>query len=128
MKKLIVYMAMALVMAGSIAYSTYAQSRNRSVNVTISSDVMVNDTLIKKGDYRARVNFETGELTLLDKGEVIATVKGQVVERNMKSRYTAISLKETEKGRKLTGLMLEGDKRALVLNDFSTTTTTAEEQ
>lgn len=128
MKKLFVYFAVALVAAGSISYSTYAQSNKRSVDVSISSDVMLDNTLVRKGDYRARVDFETGELTLMNNGDVIATVKGQVVEREMKSRYTAVSLRDTGSGRKMVGLMLAGDKRTLVLNDLSNTTTTAEEK
>lgn len=128
MKKTVVYMIAALMMVGSISLTGLAQGKKKSVDVTLSSDVMVNNTLVKKGDYRAKVDFETGEMTLIDNGDVIATIKGQVVEREMKSRYTAISLKDVEGGRKLVGLIVQGERRALVLNDFSTTTTTAEEQ
>lgn len=128
MKKSVMYMIAALMMVGSISLTGLAQGKKKSVDVTLSSDVMVNNTLVRKGDYRAKVDFETGEMTLIDKGNVIATVKGQVVEREMKSRHTAISLKDVDGGRKLVGLMVQGEKRALVLNDFSTTTTTAEEQ
>ncbi|MGE0101347.1 MAG: hypothetical protein AB7H86_04855 [Blastocatellales bacterium] len=128
MKKSVVYMIAALMMVGSISLTGLAQGKKKSVDVTLSSDVMVNNTLVRKGDYRAKVDFETGEMSLIENGNVIATVKGQVVEREMKSRHTAISLKDVDGGRKLVGLMVQGERRALVLNDFSTTTTTAEEQ
>jgi len=129
MKKSVVYMIAALMMVGSISLTGLAQGKKqRTVDVTLSSDVMVNNTLVKKGDYRAKVDFETGEMSLIDNGDVITTIKGQVVEREMKSRYTAISLKDVDGGRKLVGLMVQGERRTLVLNDFSTTTTTAEEQ
>ena len=128
MKKLFVYFAVALVAAGSISYSTYAQSNKRSVDASISCDAMRRKTLARKVYYRGRFNFETGELTLMNNGEVIATVKGQVVEREMKSRYTAVSLRDTGSGRKMVGLMLAGDKRTLVLNDLSNTTRRAEEK
>ena len=128
MKRLVVYVAVALMMVGTISFTAVAQSKKRTVDVTLSSDVMVSNTLIKKGDYQARVDFETGEMTLMDNGDVIATTKGQVVERDSKARYTAVSLKDTDNGRKLVGLIVQGEKRTLVLNDFSTTTTTAEEQ
>lgn len=128
MKKSVIYMIAALMMVGSISLTGLAQGKKKSVNVTLSSDVMVNNTLVRKGDYRAKVDFETGEMSLIENGNVIATVKGQVVEREMKSRHTAISLKDVDGGRKLVGLMVQGERRALVLNDFSTTTTTAEEQ
>lgn len=128
MKKLFVSLTVALVVMGSAIYPSFAQSKKRTVDVRISSDFMVDTTLIKKGDYRARVDFETGEMTLMDRGDVVAMVKGEIVEREMKSPHTAVSFKDTESGRKLVGLMMAGEKRALVLNNASKATTTTEEQ
>lgn len=117
MKKLQMRVLAALLVTAALSYSALAQGKAKTVEVTIGQDILVNETLVKKGSYKARFDTGSGEISLLDGGKVIATAKGRVVENNAKSRYTALSLSDTEKGRVLIGMSVEGDKRTIVIGE-----------
>lgn len=40
--------------------------------LTLTRDVSVNGTVVKKGTYKVKINRETGEMTILDGKEIVA--------------------------------------------------------
>lgn len=85
-----------------------------------SSDVMVGNTMVKKGFYLVKYNTETGMLKVVDEGEgnkVIAMAKA-TVKMNDKDFERDEILTNTASGHSmLTGLRLGGQKEELILTE-----------
>lgn len=123
MKKLMTYFALAVMITTLTALTGLAQGKTRSATINLTEDLLVNDTLVKKGQYTVRVNDETGDLTLLDnKGKTVVATKGRVQELNEKVRYTSVMTTSSDKGRVLTGLRIEGARKGLSLTESANNT------
>ena len=71
MKSFLQRSSIALLVCALVAVAAFAGGKDkiRKETVTFSSDVMVNGTLIKAGDYEVRFNEQTGELAIAAAGE-----------------------------------------------------------
>ena len=71
---------LATLMVCAIAATTFAE-KVRKEHVTLTSDVMVNGTLVKAGEYDIRFDEKAGELSILKNGKVKAAdaIKGAVM-------------------------------------------------
>src|SRR5438094_550149 len=57
-----------LLSVGGVAYD-----KNLKEHMTFSDDLMVGNTLVKKGDYLIKYNAQTSEVSIMDGSKVIAT-------------------------------------------------------
>jgi hypothetical protein len=119
MRKFTVSIAAALLLCLSLVATALANEKNLRKTLTLTEDVMVNDKLIKKGEYRVRFDAKTEEVTLSKDGEVVLTTKATVEVRPEKARYNSASFRSTEKGKLLNGFTFAGDQRVIVLSDVS---------
>jgi hypothetical protein len=60
---------LALTLAICAMFGSLALAKDKSHTLTLNEDTMVNGTLVKKGEYRAKFNTETGEFTLNNRKE-----------------------------------------------------------
>lgn len=100
MKSLFSRIIVALLLVTMTSMAGFAKSKK--TNVTFTVDTKVNETVVKSGTYEAVFNEETGELSILKNGKVVATTAARVEMRDGKGRTT-----ETHTNK-------EGDVTALV--------------
>jgi hypothetical protein len=85
-----------------------------------TSDVMVGNTLVKKGFYLVKYNTETGMVKVVDESDdkkVIATAKATIKTNDKDFEKDEILTKSTSNGQVLTGLRLGGKKEELTLTE-----------
>ncbi len=84
-------------------------------SVTFASDVMVNGTLVKAGNYEVRFDEKTGELAIVKDGKVKAKTTAHLEQRGDKARDT--TLRTITKGDlvELTGVTFGGSNQNIVV-------------
>jgi hypothetical protein len=122
MKKITTYLAVALMVAAMSVYAALASDQHHSAHIKISEGMMVGNTLVKKGEYKIRIDELTGELTVKKmNGQVVATAVGQVVPMGDDAHDTAITTEDTETGRVLTAVQIRHSDKKLILESDSVT-------
>jgi len=108
----------SLLNIGALAYA-----RDLKEHITFSDDVMVGNTVVKKGDYLIKYNTQTSELSFVDlnKNKVVATAMASVKVNDKKAESDALYTMKTATGEKLTGLRLGGQREELIISDTITT-------
>ncbi len=117
MRKFVVSISAALLLCLSLIGTALANEKNLKKTLTLNEDVMINNTLVKKGEYRVTFDAKTEEVTLSRDGDVVFTGKAMVEMRAEKARYNSASFRSTEKGKLLNGFTFAGDRRAIVLTE-----------
>lgn len=85
-----------------------------------SNDVMVGNTMVKKGFYLVKYNTETGMLKVVDEGEgkkIVATAKATMKMNDKNFEHDEILTSTASGHSMLTGLRLGGQKEELMLTE-----------
>lgn len=82
--------ALMICALASIAVFAAAKDKVKTENVTFPSDVMMNGTLVKAGDYQLKFNEETGELAIMKNGKVKAKTTAHLQPRSEKAKDTTV--------------------------------------
>lgn len=122
MRKFTVILAAMSLLCLLFVGTALANEKNLKKTITFKEDVMINDTMVKKGEYDVKFDSKTNEVSLLKRGEVVLTTKANVEMRADKARYNSASFKATDKGTRLDTLTFAGDRRAIVLTDTGNST------
>jgi glycerate-2-kinase len=103
--------------------SVVALAKTHKQKVTFESDIKVNGTLVKKGTYDLKFNDETGQLSIVKGGKVIAEAMARVESRTKKAND--FQLRSTVNGdeQQLTGITFGGSDKDVVLTSGGATTT-----
>ena len=123
MRKFVVSLMAVLCFCLSLMGTAFANEKDLNKTFTLSEDVMINGTLVKKGDYRVKFDAKTEEVTLSRNGEVVFTGKAMIEMRPEKARYNSASFKSTDKGKLLNGFTFAGDRRVIVLAEAASNST-----
>jgi hypothetical protein len=96
---------------------TMALAKSKSHRITFEQDMLVNGALVKKGEYQARFNEQTSELTILDghRAIVTTTVKEEMLAK--KAPGTSFEVKTGDNGHMLTKITFGGARYSLLLSD-----------
>ena len=114
MKSVVNRIIVALLLVTMTSVASFAKSKK--ANVTFTVDTKVNETLVKSGTYKAILNEETGELSILKGDNVVAKTAPQLKMRDSKGRSTEIySVKDGDQTA-LVGLAFSGSDQQVVLN------------
>ncbi len=107
--------ALMICALASIAVFAAAKDKVKTETVTFTTDVTVNGTLVKAGDYQVKYNEETGELAILKGGKVKAKTTAHVQPRSDKAKIT--SFKTVDKGSiaELVAMTFGGSNQDLVV-------------
>ena len=109
-------LAVVLISAfASIAVFAAGKDKIKKETVTLASDVMVNGTLVKAGDYEVRFNETTGELAIVKGGKVKAKTTGRLQARSGKARDTAIRTMLKDNVNELIGVTFGGSNQDVVV-------------
>jgi len=120
--KSIVSRMLVVLMVGALT-SVVALAKVQKHRVTFESDMKVNGTLVKKGAYDVKFDDETGQLSIVKNGKVVAQAMTRVETRDKKA--SDFQLRSTVNGdeTQLVGVTFGGsDKDVMITNSGATTT------
>jgi hypothetical protein len=115
MKKLTV--SIALVLALCATSGSIASAKVKSRSLTFGTDFWVGNTLVKKGTYKIAFDDQTNEISILDKGTVVAKVPAQVKKREGNTRAWDVTLVSVGDRMTLVRLAFPEAGQTLVLNE-----------
>jgi hypothetical protein len=107
-------------MVCALASATAFADKIRKAQLTMSTDVMVNGTLVKKGAYEFRFNEESGELSILKNGNVKAKTAAKLETQSEKASNTAIVTRKSGDVSELIGLTFGGSAQKVVVTPGAT--------
>ena len=113
MKRYAVYMAVALMLCAMTVITAVA--KDKKAFVKFDDNLVVNNTVVKKGEYQVRFDEQTGELTILNGKNAVAKAKAKLEKRDKKASNTTLDTRQNDKGVALVSITLEGDNEAIVL-------------
>ena len=103
--------------------SVVAFAKVQKHRVTFDNDIKVNGTLVKKGVYDVKFDDESGQLSIVKNGKVVAQAMARVESREKKA--SDFQLRSTVNGdeTQLVGITFGGsDKDVMITNSGATTT------
>jgi hypothetical protein len=121
MKKQITVITLALALCALVG--TMALAKGESHKLSLNEDTMVNGTLVKKGEYRAKFDSETGMLTIkkMDDNDVVVKAKATEMPLGKKAEYTSFEVSQSDSGvAVLKSVTFHGDRDMIVLNNVTT--------
>jgi hypothetical protein len=107
----IVVSFLLVTLAGAAAF---ANTKTRMV--TFASDVRVNGTLVKKGNYKVKFDEMSGQLSIEKHGKVIATTATRLEKRDRKAQGLQVVTREAEMGLELISVTFGGSDQNIVVN------------
>ena len=117
MRKQITTLTLALALCALVG--TMALAKGKSHTLTLNEDTMVNGTLVKKGEYRAKFDSGTGQLIIKElDDDVVVTAKAAEVPSEKKADFTSFEVTHNESGvAMLKSVTFHGKHASIVLND-----------
>jgi hypothetical protein len=120
--KSIVNKVLAVLMVGALT-SVVALAKVQKAKATFDSDIKVNGTLVKKGSYDVKFDDETGQLSIIKNGKVIAEAMTRLEARNKKAADFQIRSVTNGNEVQLAGVTFGGsDKDVMISNNGASTT------
>lgn len=122
MKKNLHRIAFVLVALCTLLSMT-ALAGGKSKRVTFHTDVLVGDTLVKKGSYEVSFDEQTSVLTIKRGGEVIAKTSARLEEANGKAKSSFVYRTwKNEKADEVLSIVKLGDGSAVIGKDNAAAT------
>ena len=102
-----------------LSVGALAQGKDLREHVTFSENLLVNNTLVKKGEYLVKYNAQTGQVSFMDGRKMVAQAKASVKVNDKKAESDVLYTKMTPAGEKLTGMKLGGQHEEITISDVS---------
>jgi hypothetical protein len=96
---------------------TLALAKTKFHTINFDQDTMVNGTLVKKGEYQAKFDEQTNELSLLKDGHVIVTTTAKEEVLAKKAPETSFDIRTGDNSVVLTKVTFGGERYSLLLGD-----------
>jgi hypothetical protein len=113
MKRFVSLVVFALFVSASMSMALAAEKTKK---VTFTRDILVNGTLVKKGDYKVSFNDETGEMAIISGKNTIAKTKASLENRTDKAYANEVSFTEQNNGNVLRSIRFAGESSAFSVN------------
>ncbi len=88
--------------------------KDKSEYVTLPQDVVINGTLVKKGEYKLKFDEKSGELLLMKGSKVVAKTSARVEQRENKASRTEFNTVTSGSQNELRGITFRGDSEKIV--------------
>jgi hypothetical protein len=108
---------MIFAMAGLVALGK-EHDKVKKEHLTLGTNVMVNGTAVKAGDYDLKFNEQTGDLEILKGKKVVAKTPARLEQRTEKARETRVVLKNDE----LISIAFSGEDHNIVIGQSGSVT------
>jgi hypothetical protein len=120
--KSIVSRMLVVLMVGALT-SVVALAKVQKHTVTFDNDIKVNGTLVKKGTYDLKFDDETGQLSIVKNGKVVAQAMARLEAREKKANDFQLLSTVNGDEKQLIGVTFGGsDKDVRITNSGATTT------
>src|SRR6266852_7003745 len=106
---------MIFALAGVLALG---KDKIKRASVALPTDVMVNGTLVKAGDYDVKFNEQTGELSILKGDKVVVKTTAHKEERADQARDTRLRFRDNE----LVSVTFGGERQDIVIASANSAT------
>lgn len=103
---------------------TIALAKGKSEDLTLPQDVMVNGTLVKKGDYKLKFDEQTGELLILKGKRVVARTSARIEKREREAARTEFGLAQEGEAKALRSITFRGERDTIVMHETGGATET----
>lgn len=122
--KSIVSKVVTVVMVGALT-SVVAFAKVHKEKATFDSDIKVNGTVVKKGTYDVKFDDESGQLSIMKNGKVVAQAMAKLEQREKKAND--FQLRSTTNGDEtnLIGVTFGGSDKNVVITGGGSTSTGA---
>jgi hypothetical protein len=114
-------MVVVLMVGALMSVAAFAKVRKHTV--TFDTDIKVNDTLVKKGTYQVKFDDETGQLSILQNGKVVAQAMARLEDRVKKANDFVLRSQVNGDETQLTGVTFDGSDKNVVISNSGATTT-----
>jgi hypothetical protein len=115
MRKVLQSTLVALSIGALLAVGAFGKGKIKTESVTFGSDVTVNGTLLKAGDYQIKFNEENSELSILKNGKVKAKTTAHFAPRSDKAKDTAVRTRANGTVVELIGFTFGGSNQELLV-------------
>lgn len=117
MKSFLKASLVALVLTALASISAIAGDKGKveKKRVTFDQDVMVNGTLVKKGDYEIKFDDSTSELSVIKNGKVVAKTAAHYEARSDKAKSTALRTVDAGGNVELKGITFGGSDQDVIV-------------
>jgi hypothetical protein len=110
-----ILVALAITALASISAIAGDKAKVEKKVVTFTEDIMVNGTLVKKGDYEIKFDDTTGELSVIKNGKVKAKTSAHYEARSDKARSTALRTVDAGGNVELKGVTFGGSDQDVIV-------------
>lgn len=111
----------AVLMVGALT-SVVALAKVQKARTTFDSDIKVNGTLVKKGSYEVKFDEESGQLSIIKNGKVVAEAMTRLEARSKKANDFQIRSVTNGNELQLAGVTFGGsDKDVMIANNGAST-------
>ena len=104
-------LVLALLMSATASFGKATKS-----NITLASDTEVNGTLVKKGDYEASYDGQSGELSIFKGQKLIVKTATRLEKRDQKARGTEVQTILEGMNLKLVSIAFSGSNENVVVS------------
>ena len=121
MKSIVTRMLVVLMVAALTSVAAFAKTQKHKV--TFDEDIKVNGTVVKRGTYEVKFDDETGQLSILKNGKVVAQAMARLESRAKKANDFQLRSVNGENEQKLTGVTFGGSDKDIVITSEGSSTT-----
>jgi hypothetical protein len=90
--------------------------KDKSEFVNIPQDVVINGTLVKKGEYKLKFDEKSGELLLMKGSKVVAKTSARLEKREEKAGRTEFNTMTNGSQTELRAITFRGDTEKIVFS------------
>ena len=120
MKSMVTRM-LAVLMVGALT-GVVALAKTQRARATFDTDIKVNGTLVKKGTYDVKFDDQTGQLSIIKNGKVVAEATTRLEARSKKANDFQIRSVTNGNELQLAGVTFGGsDKDVMIANNGAST-------
>jgi lipopolysaccharide export system protein LptA len=119
--KLVNRIVVALLLVTLASAAAFAKSKTEKISFT--SNVNVNGTLVKSGTYTVAFDEQTGALSILQDGKVIAKTATRLEKRERNARGFEFQTRQADMGFELAGVTLGGSDQNVLVGQAGIQTT-----
>jgi len=87
----------------------------RKSNIAFSADIKVNGTVVKKGEYEAVFDDQSGELSIFSGAKLIAKTSARLEKRDQRAHRTEVQTILEGMDQKLVSITFSGSQENLVV-------------
>jgi hypothetical protein len=115
MRKIVNRLMMILALCALMSAHGFANGKTE--DVTLPQDVMINGTLVKKGDYKLKFDEQTGELLFLKGKKVVARTNARLEKREKSAQRTEFGVVQQGDAKALQSITFRGERETIVMHE-----------